>query len=314
MRILLLVLSVLGLFHCDDAPANSPVDATAHDTAGDANGDADTSGTETDGGTVTVIPGPVFEHPASQVHVRLADWGLTVVGRLYAQGTAFDFHTESARQGHCRLLTYVPAQCTPACDFQEACIDGVCTARAPLASAGLLQLTGVPGAPVEISPTTYGEYWFQSESITPATVTGDIGVTAPGDVVGAFDLTVRPVTPVRPTTDWPTVMGARAAGADVTLAWTNPVVGARMVMRMTTGIGTHGGVSPVEVECDAPDTGSLTIPGAYLDALYAGGWSCGECGGNDLNRYYASNSDSDPTVQLRAMATMTFFYHPNFQY
>ena len=35
--------------------------------------------------------------------------------------------------------------------------------------------------------------------------------------------------------------------------------------RPKTCVGTRGGISPVEVECEGPDTGELTIPGAYCD-------------------------------------------------
>jgi hypothetical protein len=95
------------------------------------------------------------------------------------------------------------------------------------------------------------------------------------------------------------------------LTWSDPVDTARIYLRMTTGIGTHGGISPVELECEGPDVGMLELPGAYLDSLYADGWACGECGGNDLVRYHADEVDAGgTTVQLRTEATVGFWFIP----
>jgi hypothetical protein len=114
-----------------------------------------------------------------------------------------------------------------------------------------------------------------------------------------------------PSEDWPSLLRQRLAGQDVTLSWSNAVDTARIYLRMTTGIGTHGGISPVEIECEGPDQGSLTLPGAYLDALYADGWSCGECGENRLIRYHVAQSGTgDRIVQLRVQAYYQFFFIP----
>jgi hypothetical protein len=118
----------------------------------------------------------------------------------------------------------------------------------------------------------------------------------------------------QPTEDWNELMVARQPGEDVVLRWSNPVAVARVYLRMTTGVGTHGGISSVEIECEGPDVGSLTLPGGYLDELYAGGWSCGECGQNTLLRYHASQSGTgDDAVQLRVGSTATFWFIPSFQ-
>lgn len=83
---------------------------------------------------------------------------------------------------------------------------------------------------------------------------------------------------------------------------------------MTTCVGTHGGISPVEIECEGADTGELTIPGAYLDALYAQGWGHGECGANTVWRYHASQTGcGDSAVQLRAEAPASFYFNPGFE-
>ena len=80
---------------------------------------------------------------------------------------------------------------------------------------------------------------------------------------------------------------------------------------MTTGIGTHGGISPIEIECEGPDVGTLEIPGSYLDQLFEDGWSCGECGNNDLRRYVADEGDlSTGKARFTAETWSTFFFQP----
>jgi hypothetical protein len=131
-------------------------------------------------------------------------------------------------------------------------------------------------------------------------------------VADPFDLTTCVVAPPAPIGDWSAAMSGREAGEDVTLTWSDPYDTARVYLRMTTGIGTHGGISPVEIECEGPDTGSLTLPGAFLDLLYDGSyWSCGECGDNRLLRYHATEAlVGSTTVQLRTQSPTIFYYRP----
>ena len=135
------------------------------------------------------------------------------------------------------------------------------------------------------------------------------GLTAAGADVPAFDLEVCPSTSATPDGDWSALLEARAPGEPVLLTWSDPLADARIYLRMTTGIGTHGGISPVEIECEGPDVGALELPGDFLDALYAEGWACGECGGNDLIRYYADETD-DGGVQLRSESVTNFWFIP----
>ena len=54
---------------------------------------------------------------------------------------------------------------------------------------------------------------------------------------------------------------------------------------------------------------ALTLPGAYLDTLYAEGWACGECGNNELVRYRTGLVPETGTA-LVAEAVTGFFYIP----
>ena len=80
-----------------------------------------------------------------------------------------------------------------------------------------------------------------------------------------------------------------------------------MRLEMTTGTATHGGIAHAEIECEGPDVGSLVLPGAFLDVLYSEGWSCGECGVNELYRYRSATMGSTGTAFTAEAATAFFF-------
>ena len=295
-------LLIIGVASCSGGAGSGDAGALLDGTTIDADGGACPPAF---GGVAT----SVYGQTSSRFHVSAYDSWVLLDGRIY-DGPTIEFHSEAERQGACRLLTYVSSFCDPACAAGQACVDSECVDYPGLQSVGTVVLGGV-GDDVDISPSAEGGYsWFTDQVGIVALTT--VELVAPGGVGPAFEIAACvPPTPL-PSSDWVALLGARADGEDVTLTWSNPVDWARIYLRMTTGIGTHGGISPVEVECEGPDTGSLTIPGSYLDALYAGGWSCGECGGNDLFRYHSREvTSADHTVQLRVQSSASFWFHPN---
>lgn len=298
---------------CGDASSNSEAtdggDGGATTTEGGDGGPTTTGGG--DGGE-TCVPHtnsdePDFSPPAGSFKLRSQDGFATFEGSMLS-GAPLSFHTEDARQGSCRLLTYEPSNCQPGCDPGASCIDAQCAEAPTLLDAGDLTITEFLADPIH--PTGGGSYYWASESI------GDPGaratLTGTGGEVGPFELSVCVPEPVVPAKDWSQMMTDRGPGEDVTLTWNNAVPGARVYLHMTTGIGTHGGISPVEVECEGPDSGALTLPGAYLDQLYApGSWSCGECGDNQLKRYFAADAPVAPgKLRFRAEAWTGLYFHP----
>ncbi len=227
-------------------------------------------------------------------------------------GPALEFHQEADRIGPCRLLTYNGAAfCDPPCDYvTETCFDGSCVSLPQPLSVGSLELGGVDAASISIPAEANGVYDWFSQDYDVSQLT-DVSLSAAGDQAPGFSLSACVVPPPEPEGDWVQLLEQRQAGADVVLTWSNPVASARIYLRMTTGIGTHGGISPVEIECEGRDTGTLTLPGAFLDELYSVGWSCGECGGNDLWRYHATETGAgNHTVQLRTQSVASFWYIP----
>ncbi len=253
---------------------------------------------------------PIFEQPTSRLRVHAGSYYTVVEGAVY-DGQRREVHAEAERSGSCRLLTYESASfCDPACENPLICVHGACE-RFPLPiSAGALSVKLGEQKTVNVPQNELGRYYFGTEDFG-YDVVPSVAISAPGDVAPAFELAACLSPPPLPTSDWDELMAKRAAGGDVMLAWSNPVPTARVYLRMTTCVGTHGGISPVEVECEGPDVGTLALPGRFLDALYEDGWGRGECGSNDVIRYHESQAGSgDGAVQLRAETIASFWFQP----
>ncbi|MFO0745980.1 MAG: hypothetical protein U1F43_09935 [Myxococcota bacterium] len=303
------LLAALAPAACGDSGSATDAGADAPDAndASDAS-DASPDGADASDGVCAPTPGdsgPRFAQTDDRFELALSAGYVQLRGRVL-DGAVVAFHTEAERQGQCRLLRYQATLCDPACEPDQRCVASTCVADPGLLSAGRVTLAGVQATAIAVEPSAIDDYFWDAEgSFAP----GLIELSAAGDAVGAFALEACPVEAPAPAADWSAALDARGAGADAVLAWTDAVPGARIYLRMTTGIATHGGISPVEVECEGPDTGSLTLPGAYLDALYAQGWGCGECGDNALYRYRAAETTaSGHTLQLRVQSA-AHFYH-----
>ncbi|MFO0552291.1 MAG: hypothetical protein U0271_28145 [Polyangiaceae bacterium] len=297
------VLAVIGVVACGD-------DATGGGGSGAAGGTGSGAGPvggAGDCGSHTTSTEPDFSSPPGRFTLRAEPEFATFDGSVLSSAP-IDFHVESERSGLCRLLTYTPSNCTPACDPTELCIDSQCVAQPTVIDAGNLVIDDFQSAPIQVSGTDGIYYWSSDPSYLPGS---RARLVASGGDAGAFDLEACVPDAVSPTSDWSALLAARQPGEDVVLAWSNPRAGARIYLRMTTGIGTHGGISPVEVECEGPDMGMLTLPGDYLDALYAQGWSCGRCGDNQLKRYFSAETTTPSgVVRFRAEAWTGFFFIP----
>lgn len=255
----------------------------------------------TDGLTAT----PRFDADHGGIAFRTVPGYATLSG-AFLSGPEERFQVEAERTGQCRLLTYTPSSCDPTCAPGDLCREGTCVTPPHRLTAGTLSLTG----PIDLVAAPDGIHGYYED--TTADVDHDATLVLEGTAgadVPAFTATACPVVPPAPDGDWSATLAARGPGEDATLRWRNRQPDARVKLRMTTGIATHGGISPVEVECEGPDTGALVLPGPYLDALYAEGWACGECGGNDLVRYRAGTI-GDTATPFASEAVTAFGYIP----
>lgn len=244
---------------------------------------------------------PDFDPPGSLFRSRLfVEYLEADLSGTFADGPPLSFHTEAARSGSCRLLTYTAASCDPGCGPSEACIEGTCVPYPVRSARGSVTWT-FPGGEQTVDPDGTQTYYASSSTSEdgPMTLT----------IEGA--LLETPLAPLlTPDGDWERVLADRSTGADATLSWTNPMEGARVRLRMTDCTGSHGGFADAEIECEAPDVGSLTVPGAYLDALDAGDWDRGDCGSHVFHRYHAAALEDDSDVRFEVRSPDNLFYRP----
>jgi hypothetical protein len=288
----------------DETLGSSESTSLGHDDSGSSDSTGATDPCTTALGTG---PEPIFDPPAGRFLLRDFPSYLSLRGDV-SDGPPLELHHEVERSGMCRLLRFEPSICAPACLPPAVCVDRACVTAPSFLPAGDVTPDGVGLGPIAVTEDPFHGYFWDREVETELDMPR---LTASGDAVPAFDLSVCPVDAPTPDEDWSAQLEARADGESVTLRWSDPVDTARIYLRMTTGVGTHGGISPVEIECEGPDLGILELPGSYLDALYAEGWSCGECGGNDLARYHADRTEgAEPIVELRVESATNFWHIP----
>lgn len=306
---LLTFLALLGACACGESPSDpAGLGAGAGGSSGRAGSDGSgVSGNGAGGGGAGAggsgaLPDaePDFSVPASAI--RVTTWlslGETELVAFFADVPALRFHQESERIGQCRLMTYEPSTCTPACSGTEACIDARCESHPVRVDGGPIEWQWPGGQQtVTASPEILSYH-----AIGAATSRGDVTVRARGVTLSA----PNDEAPA-PDGDWAAAISARGSG-DVTLRWTNATAGARIRVHMTDCNGSHGGFAEAEIECEGPDSGVLVLPGAFLDRLDAGSWSRGECGSHTFARYRAVSAD-DESFRFETVARGDFFYRP----
>lgn len=286
-----LLLSLLSACTADP-PANS--DDTGDSTA------APVTGTHY---SATLGDGPDFSAPHSRVQTTwwLA-YGSGGLSGVFADGAPLALQTEQTREGSCRVVGYTPSFCDPGCSDGDVCVEGVCESYPERLDAGPLEWIW-PEGQQQVQADALLSYWGSAD----ATQEGDTSLQ-----VGALTLTLPILTPPEPEGDWEQAF-ATAQGQDVTLKWSNPVSGARVRLRMTDCVGSHGGIAAAEIECEGPDTGRLVIPGSFVETLAAGDWSRGECGSHSVDRYHAAADPQDAGLRFETVAVGAFYWRPDWE-
>jgi hypothetical protein len=304
----------LLVWGCDDAgqgagPGDGGIDDVSDGADADSHGGSDADAPDTSSDAGGGDPEPRFDWPSSQVSLELADWGILVRGSIL-DGPRPSPYSQSQVQGQCRLLLADLSPCDPVCEGGKVCMGGACVEQPSTSDMGMLLLGGFPGGDIGIDPSSPGVYFYQSEAHNAATAGPELTLSSSQDDMLAFSLSARRVAPFAGAEAWSDLIKARAPGEPAVLRWSNPDPAARIYIRMTTGVGTHGGIAHAEVECEGPDTGELVLPGAFLDELFSEGWSCGECGTHALWRYDAAESEGDSPIQFRVWSQAWFYFHP----
>lgn len=174
--------------------------------------------------------------------------------------------------GTCRLMVGPTFACSPACTPGNVCKAGACVAAPVSHSVGKVTVTGLL-APTSITPNGSNTYYWPSAGLAypPFTPGGMIGlVAAGGDYPPGFSLSVRGIQPLEVPEGQSLPISTTKSNQDLVVTWEAPPATAAGRMFLSLDIAHHGGVA-AQVQCDVPDSGSGTIPGALLDALVAKG-------------------------------------------
>lgn len=220
------------------------------------------------------------------------------LGRAFARarfdgqvgGAVRGVHTETAREGPCRLLEAEPAFCDPVC--AGTCVaENQCEPFPTALSAGDITLTGLT-SDVRLEVDPFGNY-----SSTPFPLPDDIfgpgdtiTANAAGDEIEAFSV------PTIGVSDLDAVTGdgriALRDDADAVFAWTpSGQDGDRVRLLLEVPPKGHGLPLRAIVDCDVDDAlGAMTLPReiiARLPPMDGSEDACGnpDCGTRAIRRY-----------------------------
>lgn len=165
----------------------------------------------------------------------------------------------SQRQGDCELL--VPKVVTCASPCTGVCTDdNRCTPNPAPKTAGTITVEGLAGMSIALQPM--GPNFVYSGGPTlpfpPCAEGGTVKAQA-----SAFTLTGACIAPLKLTGATPIPV---VSGQPVVIAWTPPGRAGISRVLVALEIAHHGGYKG-EIDCDVPDTGSLSIPAPLVTAL-----------------------------------------------
>lgn len=169
------------------------------------------------------------------------------------------------QEGACRLLRKVNPFCDPLCAGGTVCsVGGECVPEPGLRSVGSMTAVGLV-EPLLLEPLSDGSYRQLGLPDPPFAPGARIRVTASGGELAGF--TLRGIG-VAPLVVAPGVLTIRP-GQSLEIAWDSDGTVDSLVA-IDVRIDQHGN-SPLNLHCDAPDTGSFAVPAALLDTMRTDG-------------------------------------------
>lgn len=211
------------------------------------------------------------------------------------------WHQEVLTTGACRLFEYELGLCDPPC-------DGVCLAPAECRawptyrSAGALTITGLAAALV-VDPLFDGRYVTPGGLPDPLFASdASIGVSAAGDVIDAFTVSAAAVARLAVPAFDANGLAVLTDGSDLTITWPGADATSRVQVFVHSGGAPHGTPPQTLLQCDAVDTGSITIPQQAVEALPPLAVGCPkgrDCAKLGIMRYHrATTTTAAGTVTL----------------
>ncbi len=209
---------------------------------------------------------------------------------------------EQTKAGVCRLLAPRVPFCDPPCAAgAQVCVeDDVCQPYPKLLAVGNVEVAGM-AKPFAMKPVL-GTYQIVGVKLPyPAFAEGDaLTFTASGDVsAAAFTMHGKGIAPLVVS------KGEHVLdGSPVKLGWEAAKDPSLTTISAVFDVSYHGGTKG-KVQCEAPDTGSLTVPGDMLKALIELGTS--GFPKVEITRVAKGTTDPPFPVQLVVQAKITKF-------
>ncbi len=173
------------------------------------------------------------------------------------------------KEGGCELLVPRVPFCDPSCG-QDVCIeDDKCKAHPKAASVGVVTISGLKSAQgatedVKVDPiaASYSTPADVKLSYPPFAEGAEVKLNAKGAEAAGFDITSHGIAPLELTT----TNFALKSGSAFALAWKAPGKAEHSRIQIKLDISHHGGTKG-KVECDVPDTGSLSVSAELITRL-----------------------------------------------
>jgi hypothetical protein len=168
-------------------------------------------------------------------------------------------------EGDCRLM--VGPTCTTSCALPSVCDGATCVPGPTTKTVGTVTVTGLDAA-LSATPNSQKSYYapVPAGSFPPVAPGTPVALTASGGDYPGFSLLGGGFPLIEsPSKELPLEMGR-----PFTVTWTPPPAPAVSRMVVKLDIAFHGGVD-AQIQCDVPDSGSVTVPTSLVDALIARG-------------------------------------------
>ncbi len=255
-----------GCSSSSDAPAGSAGSAGSGNSAGTtgSSGSANAAGASGTGDSSQLVGSfQIKLAPASE----LGDATTTVVGKVADGPTPATTIWESPQlDGACTLTTPRIPFCNTPCGGSSACVeDDTCLAYPTAHGVGTVTVTGVKTSTGDTSFTMTplsNNYQPTVDLAYPPFADGEeVTVAAAGDFFPAFSISSQGVAPLSLSS----TNLALKSGQALDLAWTKGSTSAAKI-HVKLDISHHGGTKG-QIECDADDSGSLSISGALIGKL-----------------------------------------------
>jgi hypothetical protein len=195
---------------------------------------------------------------------------VSVIGKVYdAPNPTNVTWVDGASAAGCVLRTPKIPFCEPECADDDVCTgEGVCQPRANAVDVGKVRVENVStvdgSLDFELAQVafTYQVPGAVKLAYPPFAELDTVRLQAAGGAGSAFALEAPALTPMVLTGDTPKL----DRGQPFTVTWAPPLDATRSVIQVVLNISHHGGTSG-KIDCEVPDTGSLTIPAELISGL-----------------------------------------------